>query len=104
MSQLINELNQYFAKNDNLISAEQGLNEYAIEDWGIYAFAYLDDEGNLTHNTTLAETSFSAELTYLDSDDEESWDKLTFDIVDPNWLKVLEELAEKIIEYRSDWH
>lgn len=101
MESLIKELNQYFVKNDNLVSAEQGLGESGAENWGIYAFVYLDEEGNLTNNRLDSEESFYVELSYLDSEDEDCWDKLSFDLEDPDWVEVLEKLASKIVDYRS---
>lgn len=101
METLIKEINKYLKENDNFISVEQGMDEHDIERAGVYAFVYLDEDECLTTDTRAARNNFSAELTYLNSSDEEVWDKLTFNLGDPNWLEVLEELAEKVCEYRD---
>ena len=101
MGSLIKELNQYFVKNDNLVSAEQGLVESGAGNWGIYAFVYLDEEGDLTNNRLDSEESFYVELSYLDSEDEDCWNKLNFDLEDPDWVEALEKLASKIVDHRS---
>ena len=48
-----------------------------------------------------SEESFYVKLSYLDSEDEDCWDKLNFDLEDPDWVEALEKLASKIIDYRS---
>ena len=94
---LVKELNRYFIEDDSLISAE-GISG---GDFSIYAFAYLDADEELTFDRQSSEIYFSAEVAFLDTDDEHAWDKLTYDLKDKEWVKVLEELASKIIDYKK---